>query len=197
MKHAPLLFALLCAGPSLASAEDAFSERVLQPGGKEPAAGIVLELRDAYRESVCAKATLRTTQRGEFSVTGSWLSANLPDWVTLVGLAPEQRRLLALHATQTLEVAPGKDVEVRLTLGSTIRGVARRPDGSASLGVVEAATPLAPIFRVAKAEADGTYLLEGLARRSYELRISDNGQASALIVSVTGPTLTGCDAGRG
>jgi hypothetical protein len=411
VKHAPLLLSLALLallGASPARAQDAYAGKVVDPKG-EPVAGVVLELRHAYQESVRAKATVRTNAQGEFSISKAWLSKNLPDWATsikviardpsgrfapgsdylmrgyegdfkgdekirlsagqkvelqvvdeagaplpgavvhaldgegwvgrsphdpltsdasgrvrfgatklpqtyvasLAGrgvarvtvdessqgkgsltlkpgltqsgvvldsegkplanavlginrgsdtkglLAPERwlegrlcqdayrahykedpyaqdpggrprddyfgtelalaitdaegkftlegldetkRKLLVLHQTHTtriLEITPGKDLEIRLSLGTSIRGTARRLDGSASTGAVEAASAMGPAYRITKVKPDGTYLVEGLSNRTYAVRVSDNNEAATAFVSVSGPPVSDCVLGSG
>ncbi|MBL4847354.1 MAG: carboxypeptidase regulatory-like domain-containing protein [Planctomycetes bacterium] len=118
----------------------------------------------------------------------------------LKGLDGTKRKLMALHqthSTQVLEITPGKDLEIRLLLGITISGVAQRPDRSASIGAVEAASAMGPAYRIAKVQPDGTYLLEGLTNRTYAVRVSDNDDAATAFVSVNGTPLSDCVLGGG
>ncbi len=119
---------------------------------------------------------------------------------TLEGLDATKRTLMALHqthATQVLEITPGKDLEIRLPLGATIRGVARRADRSASTGAVEVASAMGPAYRIAKVQPDGTFLVEGLSNHTYAVRVSDNDEAATAFVSVTGAPLSDCVLGGG
>jgi len=119
---------------------------------------------------------------------------------TLEGLDGSKRKLMALHqthATQVLEITPGKDLEIRLPLGTTISGTALRADHSASTGAVAAASAMGPAYRLAKVKPDGTYLLEGLSNRTYAVKVSDNGDAATAFVSVTGNPVSDCVLGGG
>lgn len=119
---------------------------------------------------------------------------------TLAGLDASKRKLMALHQTQgttVLEFTPGKDLELRLPVGTTLKGSAKLPDGSPSQGVVEAASAMGPAYRVAKVAPDGTYLVEGLVSRTYAVRLSDNEEAATAFVSVGGAPISDCVLGGG